>query len=278
VGESYQGKSNVIRAFKWAALNRPAGTHFIRWGSKQCLVRIDVGKHKIVRMRARKDNVYSVDGHALHAFGNNVPVSVSKILNLSNLNFQTQQEIPHGEGPLFWFALSPGQVSKRLNHIVNLDVIDRTLTNLQSESRKAHMSLEVCRERRDEAEKKAEVLSFVGRMDRDWQQVCKALDKGEILRNESDHLEEILHEAVKQKAIVKATRSHLGEADRELREIEALRKEIIRLDKEHGELRILLDEISRLGQNLENELEAFAEDEKKYKALMKGRCPLCGRM
>jgi DNA repair ATPase RecN len=277
VGESYQGKSNVIRGFKWVALNRPAGTHFIRWGSRQCLIRVDVDKHKIVRRRTKKDNVYLVDGHPLRAFGNDVPVSVGKILNLSTLNFQTQQEIPHGEGPLFWFALSPGQVSKRLNRIVNLEVIDRTLSNLQSASRQAHTSLEVCRERKDEAEKKAETLSFVDRMDRDWQEVRKVINKSEALQSLIDSLEEVLQEAIKQKTLIKASRFHLGESDGELREIEVLRKEIIRLDKEHDELLLLMGEIGRLEQNMENELIYLAEDEKKYKALMKGRCPLCGR-
>lgn len=276
-GESYTGKSWVLRALRWLCLNRPSGTQFIRWGSKKAVVEIQVGKHTIKRVRSKKENVYYLDGHKLEAFGNNVPALIGKILNVADLNFQLQQEMPHGDGPLFWFALTPGQVSKRLNAIVNLDVIDRTLGNLQSDVHKAKAVLDVSRQRKEDAKERVKSLSFVEEMANDWEGVKKALTSVQEADDRQERLGHLLKEAIKGRLTLDAMNFHMGEADKQLRELEALRDTIIKLDKRSRSLKSLLDDIRRLREEQVSALEDVEEAEKVYKKALGNRCPFTGK-
>jgi DNA repair ATPase RecN len=275
-GESYRGKSNAVRAIKWVALNRPSGTRFIRWGSKQCVVTIDTEKCKVVRKRGKSVNSYEVNGHPLKAFGNNVPDKIQRTLNLSEINFQIQQEMPHGDGPLFWFALTPGQVSKRLNAIVNLDVIDRTLGNLQTVVHKAKSTLDVCQERRKKAKEQAESLTFVEEMAGEWEEVKQAVERSEALDRETDELEALLTDISHQQRILQATKRHMDDADKDLRELESLWDTIIGMSKRHGELFLLLGEIRRLKREHAEACLDVLQAKKEYEEALGDRCPLCG--
>jgi len=121
VGPSDAGKSAILRALRWVLLNQPDGDAFIRDGQKEVTVALRVDGHTIKRRRG-KANEYVLDKKSLVSFGRgNVPDLVSRITNVSDENFQLQHEAP------FWFDLSAGEVSKRLNAIVDLQVVDGSL-------------------------------------------------------------------------------------------------------------------------------------------------------
>ena len=67
-------------------------------------------------MRGTGVNTYGVEGKTYEAFGNDVPPAVSKLLGLAEVNFQGQHDAA------FWFGLSPGQLAKELNKIVDLEL------------------------------------------------------------------------------------------------------------------------------------------------------------
>lgn len=146
VGPSDTGKSAIIRALTWVLTNKPRGAEFLRDGAKQVSVSIKVGKHQVKRSRG-KGNHYFLNGKRFSAFGNEVPKEIAQILNISPLNFQGQHD------PSFWFSLSPGDVSKQLNAIVDLSLIDTTLANLASSMRKAKAEKGVVLERLSSARK-----------------------------------------------------------------------------------------------------------------------------
>ena len=129
VGPSDAGKSAVIRALIWLATNRPLGDSFIRDGETRARVSLLVDSRWIVRTRGKSENTYSIDGEELKAFGNEVPSEVSQLLNLSPINLQHQHDSP------FWFSETAGEVSRQLNQIVDLSIIDRTLANLDKAAR-----------------------------------------------------------------------------------------------------------------------------------------------
>ena len=83
-----------------------------------------VGKTSVKRFRSKAKNHYFVDEKKLEGFDTNVPKPIADLLQMDELNFQTQHNY------LFWFTLTPGQVAKELNTIVNLDLIDTTLKTL----------------------------------------------------------------------------------------------------------------------------------------------------
>lgn len=161
-GPSDRGKSSVLRALRWLALNQPAGDEFINWNSERVSVTgfFDGGR-KVTRRRGKGNNTYLLDGQSYCSFGKGVvPDDVAALLNLGPENFQCQLDPP------FWFFLTPGEVSKELNGVINLGLIDAVLSNLASEVRAAKARVTVSQERLETAEKQCEKLSWVKYADR----------------------------------------------------------------------------------------------------------------
>lgn len=163
VGPSDVGKSAVIRALRWAALNVPVGC-MIRDGAKQARVELIADGRRIARTRG-SENSYSLDGKEFRAFRSDVPDEIATLLNLTDANFQGQHD------PLYWFSSTAGDVSRQLNAVVNLAVIDRTLAEATRQVYKCKTVLENAEEnlRRSIAEKNE--LKWVEEADRDYKQV-----------------------------------------------------------------------------------------------------------
>jgi exonuclease SbcC len=121
VGPSDTGKSSIIRALGWVAFNRPGGDQFIRHGAKLASATLHVDGQVIVRSRSKSENLYLLDGAEFKAFGNDVPADIKALLKIDEINFQDQHDSP------FWFSETAGEVSRQLNQIVNLGVIDSVL-------------------------------------------------------------------------------------------------------------------------------------------------------
>lgn len=164
-GPSDIGKSAIIRALRWVRFNRPSGESFIRDGADEAQVLVVTGDTFIRRNRGKKVNTYTIDGQELEAFGNDVPEQVLKALNLDEVNFQSQLDSP------FWFSLSAGEVSRQLNEIINLGIIDSTLSNLASALRKASTEQEVRQGLLEEAKAQREALKPARDMDKALQEV-----------------------------------------------------------------------------------------------------------
>src|SRR4051812_12843842 len=145
VGESDQGKTSLLRALRWITLNLPWGASFTQRGKPFCMATLKVDGHSLARKRQGASNLYSLDGKSFVSFNREVPHEISSLLNLGEVNFQKQLEGP------YWFLLSPGQVSRELNSVINLDVIDRVLSSLSSEVKRTRLEVELSKERLERA-------------------------------------------------------------------------------------------------------------------------------
>lgn len=152
VGPSDTGKSAIIRALRWVATNQPGGDAFVRYGAKGCTVRVVVdGRHVTRKRKAGGDvNTYHLDDQEYKAFGRGVPDTIAEFLNLPGVCWQGQHD------PSFWFGDTPGEVSRQLNAIVDLGVIDVTLTNVARTFTKARNRLDVAEENLTTAKANAE--------------------------------------------------------------------------------------------------------------------------
>jgi len=170
VGKSFIGKSWILRALRLVALNKPAGTSFISWGTDKAKVRlsIDDGK-RIIRIRSKNTNIYRFGGKKKPyvAFGNDVPKDIAEILNLSEINFQGQHSAP------FWFCETAGEVSRQLNSIVNLELIDSTLANIASELRTTTTVITITEKALGKAVQQKRELDYVKNLNRDLKNVEK---------------------------------------------------------------------------------------------------------
>lgn len=157
VGSSDVGKSAIIRALRWVATNAPNGDAFIRHGSKGSTVKLFVDGHVVTRRRSLKGatNEYLLDDNEYKAFGRTVPEPIEALINMGSTGWQQQHDAP------FWFSESPGEVSRQLNAIVNLGIIDETLSGVAKTVNRARTSLEVAETNLTAAKADYDALSWV---------------------------------------------------------------------------------------------------------------------
>jgi len=150
VGESDKGKSSILRALFWWALNKPSGDEFIRDGADFCLVEGGLSGNNIIqRYRSKKENKYVVNGEVFSTVRTGVPKEVQNILHLSETNFQMQDD------PFFLIGLSsPGDVAKKLNSVVGLDKIDTSISYPDKIVRRMNSKARLLKEALSEKKKK----------------------------------------------------------------------------------------------------------------------------
>lgn len=124
VGSSGTGKSSIHRGLRWLCLNQsPKGIYLGRYGKAPYVsIKLGFDGHVAIRKRGkRQGNLYVLNGREMRSFKTEVPIPLSRLLNIGEINFQGQLDPP------FWFTLPAPEVSRRLNAIINLDAIDRSL-------------------------------------------------------------------------------------------------------------------------------------------------------
>jgi len=308
IGPSYAGKSALIRALRWTAVNKPAGVSFINWDEKQTAVRLTVDKQYITRTRSRTStNKYELDKKEFKAFGNDVPDEIRQLLNLSHVNWQGQHEAP------FWFCETAGEVSRQLNSIINLEVIDRTLASLASTLKYAKVGKTLISIRLEEAKKEVESLLYAKQMDTDLteiesfnqrisenaaessvlsdllkrvviyaseqEQAAEAANRGKIaidlarsyrdIRKSANNLEDLLEQA-------KSTQKEVKRRPPPFESIEALKTKLKEADEKYNNLYDLLDDIESGKDKLCRAKETLKIRKNKFKEAVGNECPICG--
>lgn len=148
IGLTDSGKSALFRALQWCILNKPNGVSFIRYETENCSVTLEFEDIKVERKRDKKENAYIIiddttNPQEYKAFNKDIPLDVQDALNMSELNVQSQIQLP------FLLGDSPSDVAKYLNKLVHLDNIDtsqsyirRGLLNLNQEKKRYERNIE----------------------------------------------------------------------------------------------------------------------------------------
>jgi len=155
VGPSDVGKSAVIRALRWVCRNHPQGQEFIRHGTSGTIVKLFVDDVIIERRRGKTINAYKLDAEKYVSFGTNVPDTIDAVLNVNDINFQNQHDA------VYWFSETAGEVSRRLNSVVDLGIIDESLSSILKTVNNLKKESEINRERLKEAKLKVKELKWV---------------------------------------------------------------------------------------------------------------------
>ncbi len=198
-GPSGTGKTSAMGALKLVAFNTPSGDKYISWDSDACKVRLVAENNKITRTRSAKENTYSYNKEVYKAFGTGVPLSVKTSLKLTPLNFHHQHAGP------FWFSETAGEVSRQLNKIVDLDVIDRTISNLNSEQRSIRIKIKDINERISVCKTDGKKLRFCLSMDEELKKLEGKEQKVSEIKRKSSVLSDL----------VKSGGNHLSQIDRD---------------------------------------------------------------
>jgi len=158
-------------------LNKPAGTNFINWDAKDAKATLRIDNHKVIRSKGASGNTYELDDEKYSAFGNNVPSTIENVMQVNEDNFQWQHDTP------FWFAESAGEVNRRLNQIVSLDIIDKVMsgiTRIETQNATLMKSTEC-----DiiELKNRCDKLKAVVQVKKDWHKVTKIQNKIDALQD-----------------------------------------------------------------------------------------------
>lgn len=184
-GRTDAGKSAILRALRWACLNDFPGDDFIRDGAKQVTVTAHTIKNSVERSKGIGGNLYKLNTDEFKSFGQSVPEPIAKVLNLNEINFQGQMDSP------FWFSLSAPEVSRQLNRVIDLSIIDTALSNIAAEVRRAQERKTVSEERLKKAELELERLEPQRQRIYDFQSL-KKLRKAWVALDDDCHLLEDL--------------------------------------------------------------------------------------
>lgn len=175
VGSSFAGKSTAVKTLKWVATNKPAGDSIINWDADKAVARITVdGSKKVVRKRGKGINLYKLNKKKFTAFGSDVPPDIANLFNMADINFQGQFDAP------FWFCETAGEVSRQLNAIINLEIIDNTLFNIAAQLRKTKIVIGITQDKLKLAIERKKNLGYIKNLNNDFKRVenlCKEFRK-----------------------------------------------------------------------------------------------------
>lgn len=238
VGSSDVGKSAILRAIRWLSTNKPGGADFVRYGSEECEVRLRVGRDTIYRQRG-KENLYRLGQQEFKAFGANVPDAVAKILNVDALiNFQDQHDAA------FWFADSPGEVGRRLNAIVDLEMIDRVMSDAASRTRQTKSEHDVVDRQLQQAKQELEALHYVPEMQRDYAEIADGQKRIDELTEGIAYLKDLLADIQQKQAVLDSLRQPV----RDFRALVESQQTITELGQQCKQLKQLLKQIDEAQQ------------------------------
>ena len=138
IGKSDAGKSAAFRLVDWVRTNRPLGDAFrSEWGGDTKGQIWTTEGDTVLRVKGDKQNYYQInDNTPLKAFGQNPPDEIFSVLQLDDINMQTQEASP------FLLSNSAGEVARVLNQAASLQDIDTVTSNLTKGLRTASRNIE----------------------------------------------------------------------------------------------------------------------------------------
>lgn len=125
VGTSDSGKSAILRALNSCIYGELPNT-YRTYNSDETEVSIDVSDKTVTRRRGDKANEYQVNNSFYKALNRTVPEDIVNLFNMNDINIQYQLDGP------FLLSETPGEVAKRLNKAVNLDIIDSSTKQINT--------------------------------------------------------------------------------------------------------------------------------------------------
>lgn len=265
IGENDSGKTNLLRAINLIVNNRPSGEDFRSdWGGDTD-VAIDIGNKLVSRVRTDKENMYVLthangDEDIFKAFGKGVPEIIKQHLNMSPVNIAFQLEGP------FLLGMSASDIAKHYNNAVNLDIIDRTISNIASTLRKERSALQI--EKETEKKKNEELKEYdwlpeaeesvikleklqlsINRIRNDWSGLASLINKLEEFEEANQNLSEITRHEI-------AVNILMGK-----------REKIDEQKNDHNELAILIEDIKLL-VNQDEELKEIIQHQNEVTLLI----------
>ena len=260
IGPSDRGKSSILRGLYWLAMNAPSGDTFIRHGAKHCLVEGKFNEHTIQRFRSNKENKYIIDGTVFSTVGTGVPREVKEIMGLTDTNFQMQDD------PFFLIGLpNAGEVAKKLNQVVGLNLIDTSVSYPDKIIRKMNNKIKFYESELKDKKKELrkfknldKIIRLSKKLEKDEEEIQEVNNSINVL---NDYIEDLIfrHSEIKRYA-------HIEKINKKLSLMSKFQKEREKLDVKMERLQIIIKEIQQnkkfvtLRKNIHKKLEKLGQE------------------
>ena len=214
-GTSDNGKSSIIRAFRWCFNNRPQGYSFRRWGTPEksiTAVDVSVDGEVISRKRGNVKNEYHFSGDIYKALRADVPEPILDHLKILPFNLQLQNDT------IFLFQNSDSEVAKMINDVSGISIIDDILKETNRRLRELNSEEKILTGLI--ADKKIQMSSykvFVGLKER----VYDLQEKGAIVSEKQEALEDI-EESLDRIRTLRAKKKRLPDCENLLERLDRL--------------------------------------------------------
>jgi exonuclease SbcC len=188
-GASDTGKSAVIRALRYVCLHEVLPKSFTTHGETHTGVSVLFSKPQttcVTRFRNTKESGYLHNTETYVAVKNEQPDAVKQAINLSDINFQSQHDSP------FLLGLSPGQVAKEINKVVDLQAIDLCQKWFGTEIRRNRTLLESSEHEVTGHTLQLEELSWVPEASTEWADVKASGERLDALSESVTRLSDLL--------------------------------------------------------------------------------------
>jgi exonuclease SbcC len=181
-GPTHSGKSSIWRALYWALQNRPLGEGFVSYfASKEdkTSVALEFDDGVVIRSRSKDDNIYDVNSKELKAVKSDIPDEVKEVTKLDEVNLHNQDD------PYFLILDTPGNVARKLNESVGLDIIDETMSKVNGIIKRSQMKLKVIDEELFKLEGELESLYWIDKVTPKINRLTHKVDRLKVLRRET---------------------------------------------------------------------------------------------
>ena len=272
IGQSDSGKSSLMRGLCTVIENEPSGMYLKRKKAKKKykVTLINEDNTTITRERTKSSNLYIIDGEEYEGFGVNPPEEVNEILKFKPINIQRQLDDP------FLITKSGGEVSRYLNEVADLSIIDTTLKKLTSMKKKNDSDITYAKQDIVALESQIENLP-------DYDGIEKLVKNLEEIEEDIEYWKEEGYSLSNLKALIeneeceleelKKTKVDTNKIDKVLEAIDNIAYE----DEKYGNLVTLVDEIEELEERIKSDKEELNKVEEEYHELNPDICPLCGK-
>ena len=275
VGNSDHGKSAIIRAVRWVTDNRPSGIAYrSHWGGVTKVEIEKVDGTLISKVRSKTKNFYRIsspenDVQIYKGFNQQVPEEVKAALNMSSINIQNQLDMP------FLLSNSPGDVARYLNSLVDLDVIDRAVSSINSKA--SRTSSETKSEKARLTELQEELDNYTGLDELESIIIQAEITTGKIKKNKDNiiALSNILNsikeikDTAKEEAIVDTADELAQKAASIIRALPEKQQDITTLSA-------IINDVTNINKKIKVDKPKLAKCRKELNKILDKKCPLCG--
>ena len=264
IGSNGAGKSSIVRSLDLLFNNYPRGTSYITHGAEECEVKAKLDDRTIRRVRG-KVNEYYLDDQKFNAFGYDVPDDIKELVNINELNIQKQLD------SALWFHLSPLEISRKLNKIVNLDLIDGVLKDVASQLYSANSNI---RYNADQIRQTEEAIDKGKWIEEVEEKVAKTKQKYKLLEQKKQELQDIkeLNRKISEllTKVKKVPSIDFQTLDNKLSRLQQLRTELKQLES-------TAQTWKRVEESIHSAVNDLKKSELEFNKLKQLECPLCGK-